>query len=160
MRWYLKGGLLMRNDKNKPYEVGYGKPPQHTRFQPGKSGNPQGRPKGAKNLATIVNNAIKEKVVVTENGKRKKKSKLEVAIMQLVNKAAVGDHKALTQLLSLVQIIENRAEADAASTPILSEGDDLVMADIGERLRQSVLQEMTDQHQQTKTIVTGTEKES
>jgi hypothetical protein len=150
----------MLKDKNKPYEVGYGKPPQNTRFKPGQSGNPRGKPNGARNLSTIVDNAIKERVVVNENGKRKAISKLEIAVKQLVNKAVIGDQKALTQLLSLVQIIEGRAEADAASTPILAEADDLVMAHIGERYRQSVLQEIANQHQQTKSIVTSTEKES
>ena len=98
---------------NANYEVGYGKPPQSTRFKPGQSGNPKGKPKGAKNLAIIVNNAIKEKVVVNENGKRKTISKLEVAVRQLVNKAAIGDQKAMMQLLPLVQIVEGRAGTDA-----------------------------------------------
>ena len=35
------------------YEVGYGKPPQATRFQPGKSGNPKGRPKGSRNRTKL-----------------------------------------------------------------------------------------------------------
>lgn len=34
-----------------PYDVGYGKPPEVTRFKPGKSGNPKGRPKGKRNKA-------------------------------------------------------------------------------------------------------------
>ncbi|MGO9144727.1 MAG: DUF5681 domain-containing protein [Desulfomonilia bacterium] len=144
--------LNNKNDrKNKSYDVGYGKPPQDTRFQPGQSGNAKGRPRGAKNLATIVNNAINEKVVVTENGKRRKKSKLEIAVTQLINKAVIGDQKALTQLIPLVQIIEGRAEADAASTPHLSEVDDQVMSHIGERFRQSVLQKIVNQDQQTET---------
>lgn len=160
MKWHLKWGLLMPKDKNSSYDVGYGKPPQDTRFKPGQSGNPKGRPKGAKNLATIVDNAINEKVFVIENGRRRKRSKMEVAITQLTNKAATGDQKALTLLLPLVQIIEGRAEIDAASTPIHAEADDLVMARIVERLRQNAPQEIANQHQQTKTIVSRKEEES
>jgi hypothetical protein len=32
--------------------VGYGRPPLATRFRPGQSGNPRGRPKGARNLSS------------------------------------------------------------------------------------------------------------
>ena len=35
------------------YEVGYGKPPAHSRFRPGQSGNPRGRPRGARNRPTL-----------------------------------------------------------------------------------------------------------
>ncbi|MGA3208395.1 MAG: DUF5681 domain-containing protein [Syntrophales bacterium] len=150
----------MMNDKNGPYEVGYGKPPLHTRFKPGQSGNPKGKPRGAKNLATIVNNAIKERVVVTEKGKRKSASKLEIAVTQLVNKAVMGDHKAMTQLLPLVQIIEGRAEADAASTPILADVDNMMMANIGERIKQSLLREAANRRQLKKRITNEKEEKS
>lgn len=43
-----------KEDQKEEYEVGYGRPPTHTRFQPGKSGNPNGRPKGSKNTKTIL----------------------------------------------------------------------------------------------------------
>jgi len=150
----------MPKDKNSSYDVGYGKPPQHTRFKPGQSGNPKGKPKGAKNLATIVDNAIKEKVVVTENGKRRKRTKMEVAIKQVVNKAVIGDQKAFAQLIPLVKSNEGLAEVDAATTPILDEADELVMSHIKERYRQGVLQEIENQDQQATTIKTGTEEES
>jgi hypothetical protein len=40
---------LARRPPRPGYEVGYGKPPDATRFQPGRSGNPKGRPKGSRN---------------------------------------------------------------------------------------------------------------
>ena len=46
--------------------VGYGRPPMMTRFRPGQSGNPRGRPKGARNLSTIVAAALSERVAINE----------------------------------------------------------------------------------------------
>lgn len=137
------------DEKKPPYKIGYGKPPEHTRFKPGQSGNPKGKPRGAKNLATIVGNAIKQKVVVTENGKRRSVSKLEVAITQLANKAATGDQKALQQLLPLVHLIEGRAEAAAVSTPIITKADQQVMENIRARIKQSDSEEKDAQPQET-----------
>ena len=57
------------------YEVGYGKPPRHTRFKKGQSGNPRGRPSGSKNLKTLLNEALNERVVVTEEGGRRNTSR-------------------------------------------------------------------------------------
>jgi hypothetical protein len=44
----------MPRDKDGDYEVGYGKPPRHTRFVKGQSGNPRGQPNGPKNVMTMV----------------------------------------------------------------------------------------------------------
>lgn len=122
----------------KQYVIGHGKPPQTTRFMPGQSGNPKGRPKGAKNLATLVDKTINERVMVTENGKRKSISKLEATVKQLVNKAASGDHKAMLQLLPLVQMVEWRTDADViADTPIAA-ADQTVIQGICDRIRRAV----------------------
>jgi hypothetical protein len=91
------------------YEVGYGKPPQRTRFRKGQSGNPKGRPRGSRNATTILNEALHERVVVTENGRRKSATKLEVIFKQLVNKAAQGDHRATQLLLNQMPSLEARA---------------------------------------------------
>ena len=44
----------MADDDKGDYTVGYGKPPRHTRFPKGQSGNPKGRTKGSLNVATIL----------------------------------------------------------------------------------------------------------
>lgn len=83
------------------YSVGKGKPPQHTRFQKGQSGNPKGRLRGSKNVATLLAQVLRERVVITENGRRKTITKLEAMLKQLANKAASGDHRAIKLLISL-----------------------------------------------------------
>ena len=70
------------------------KPPGGRPFRPGQSGNPRGRPKGARNLSTVIAAALSEQVTVTENGRTKRITKLEAAIKQLVNRAASGEARA------------------------------------------------------------------
>jgi phosphoenolpyruvate carboxylase len=93
------------------YEVGYGKPPKEHRFKKGRSGNPKGRPKGALNIASVIDRVLQEKVVINENGERKTISKLEASIKQLVNKAASGDMRAFQQLPALARYAEGVKEA-------------------------------------------------
>jgi Family of unknown function (DUF5681) len=85
----------MKKPSDRSYEVGYAKPPLHTRFRKGQSGNPKGRGKGTKNFATIFMKAMSQPVTITENGKRRKISKLDAAVTQLANDAARGDKKAI-----------------------------------------------------------------
>jgi hypothetical protein len=72
----------MPPEKTEDYEVGYGKPPRHTRFAKGQSGNPRGRPCGAKNFTTLLEEALDEPVTVTENGGRRKVSKRQAIVTQ------------------------------------------------------------------------------
>ena len=87
------------------FDVGYGKPPESTRFKKGESGNPRGRPKGRKNWITQADRILNEKVTVNENGRRTTITKFEAAVKQLVNKAASGDHRAIQELLALQRSI-------------------------------------------------------
>jgi len=80
-------------------EVGPGRPPKHSRFKKGESGNPKGRPKGSFNLRTIFERALREKVRIREKGRYKDAKKWEVAMRQLANRAAGGDLPAIRLIL-------------------------------------------------------------
>jgi Family of unknown function (DUF5681) len=74
--------------------VGYKKPPTHSRFKPGQSGNRRGRPKGAFTAKALFRKVMNEKLTITENGRPRKLPSAELVFMALRNKALKGDHKA------------------------------------------------------------------
>lgn len=83
------------------YAVGYGRPPQSGQFRPGQSGNPKGRPKGSRNLASIIREVTEQKVTLrTPRGVRKIPA-IEAVLRRLVEQALKGDGRAITQLLAI-----------------------------------------------------------
>ena len=95
--------------KRSDYEVGYGKPPNATRFKKGRSGNPAGRRRGSKNFSTMLDEELEQRVVIRENGRQKTITKRRASMRQLVNKAASGEHRALQILLNYLHDLERRA---------------------------------------------------
>ena len=59
------------------YRVGRGRPPLHTRFKKGQSGNPRGR---RKNLPALLVAALNEPVVVTTGGESRRITKREAVV--------------------------------------------------------------------------------
>ena len=84
------------------YEVGHSKPPKEHQFKPGQSGNPKGRPKGSKNLATDVSEELSETVPVREGGKVKHITKQRALIKAQCAKGAGGDTRAAQAVFSLM----------------------------------------------------------
>jgi hypothetical protein len=123
----------MPSEKKGDYEVGYGKPPRDTRFPKGQSGNPRGRPPGAKNLKTLLSEALNEPVIVTENGGRRKVTKRQAIVTQLVNRSATADFRAIKILLDIVRDIERQTEPTAPETADFSEADEKVLEQIKAR---------------------------
>src|ERR1035437_2461604 len=81
------------------YKTGFGKPPKHTQFRKGKSGNPNGRPKGSKNVHALFDKICEEIIMVNGATGPRRMSKLRAGITQLVNKVARGDLKAIGMLM-------------------------------------------------------------
>jgi hypothetical protein len=130
------------------YEVGYGKPPLHTRFQAGVSGNPAGRTVGSRNVNTVVLAAASERVTVNQNGKKHSMTKFEAAATQLVNQAAGGDRHAMKHLVDLMRMAE--AQADAQSKGKVSpaqqqENDAAQLAALLVSFQKSIPKDRTDE---------------
>lgn len=126
--------MKMDDDTEAAEPVGYGKPPKTTRFKKGVSGNPKGRPRGSLNIATVFIKALCGKVVINEHGRRKTVTKFEAALMQLNNKAASGDLRAVAQLVALAQDIEAKQNMPGTQEPVISDLDQEVMDGILKRL--------------------------
>jgi hypothetical protein len=129
--------------------TGYGKPPRQTRFKKGQSGNPTGRPKGTPNLATALERALSEQVVINEGGQRRTVTKLEATVTQLVNKAMMGDHRAMQQLLAVVRVITNEPSEPRAPRLRLTEADQQITTRLIDRIRQSTPHQEGGAHDDT-----------
>ena len=100
--------------------VGYKRPPRHTRFRPGQSGNPSGRPRGTRDLAADLGEELAERIPIREGERRLRVSKQRALLKALVAKALKGDTRAAGIVLQLVErvVAPEMARAGAA-------GDDL-----------------------------------
>jgi hypothetical protein len=92
----------MPDEQDQKYSVGYAKPPLHTRFQKGRSGNRKGRPVGSRNTATLLDKTLNERVLIKKNGRQKKITKAELIVELVFNKAASGDWRPLKLLFELL----------------------------------------------------------
>lgn len=114
--------------------VGYRRPPKHSRFKPGRSGNPTGRRKGRKNFMTELVEELSAKVLVVKNGRRRMVSMQTVIIKRTVADAANGDTKARDQLLRLLTVIEAAANLSAQPQSVTSAEDAEILARFRARL--------------------------
>jgi hypothetical protein len=124
----------MPGKKRRDYEVGYRKPPRHTRFRKGQSGNPRGRACGSKNLKTLLSEALNEPVIVTENGRRRKITKREAIVRQVVDCSATPDLRAVRIIFDLLRDIEGKSEPASPDTSAFTEADEEVIEQLKARL--------------------------
>jgi hypothetical protein len=107
----MSGEIFDENDAG--YAVGYRRPPLHTRFQPGRSGNPSGRPKGSPNLRSLFEKIMKEEISLREGEVTKKITKAEAILRGLIVGAMKGDTRSQMTLFRLAEQVgqfEEKAE--------------------------------------------------
>ncbi|ESY27706.1 MULTISPECIES: DUF5681 domain-containing protein [unclassified Mesorhizobium] len=93
--------MTTRRKKSADYSIGYGKPPAETRFQKGMSGNPKGRPKGKKNMNTIVRETLFGPIQIQQNGRTTTVTALEAILLKMRNNALSGDFRSAAHALQL-----------------------------------------------------------
>ena len=135
-------------DDDKDYKVGPGRPPLHTRFRKGQSGNPGGRRK--KQLPALLADALNETVFVTIDGERREITKREAIVHQLVNKSTTADLRATKMLFDMMKDAEQKAGAAAPppEPPPFTKADEEVVETLVERIRHQILTEMAEKERQ------------
>jgi len=88
------------NKKTDSAPVGYKQPPTHLQFQPGQSGNPNGRPKGTRNFKSDLRDELSETISFREGNREVSISKQRALIKRLVASAIDGDARSIATLMS------------------------------------------------------------
>jgi hypothetical protein len=102
------------------YAVGYGRPPVHSRFKPGQSGNTRGRQKQSRNMRTVLQQVLSEDMQIRESGRVRRMATFEALVRTTLNRAFKGDPKAMASLLVLVKHCGYGADHDAPAAELLS----------------------------------------
>lgn len=90
-------------------EVGYGKPPKHSRFKKGQpSPNPNGRPRKTPSFLDHVDAELRTKVTIKENGRKRRPTKEALIAKQVVNGAVKGDRTMLKLAQPLLMMVDER----------------------------------------------------
>ena len=117
------------------FAVGYKKPPQHSRFQPGRSGNPRGKQKGVRNFGTDVKRTLEVPVRLNDQGRARRVSTQEAALLRLREKALSGDARSIVQILELAKIFNNSTAVESVGDVALAAEDQAILDAYAEEVR-------------------------
>jgi hypothetical protein len=131
-------------NRDQTSSVGYGRPPAHSQFKRGQSGNPKGRQKGQRNVRTVVDDALNQRIKIREGDRSRSVTKLDAVIITMVNAALKGDAKAQASLITMMRSLGMTGEPPAATNqePFTADDEAVIAAYI--RRHGSELQRPTD----------------
>jgi len=121
------------------HDVGYGRPLRGHQFKPGQSGNPRGRPKGAKNEATILRILLNRKIEIREGARTRKVTIFEAILLRFTEDALKGNTKAAAFLFN--RYAATTQVGDSQSSDDINEDDREVIADFVRRLKVTQLRQ-------------------
>lgn len=127
------------SDDQDDYKVGYKKPPLANRIRPGERRNPKGRPKGSRNVDTILSQVMDTPRKIRENGKERKVTTTEVVVLTQIKKATEqGDTRAAQYLL------DRKAAIDAIKSGQQT-GEEALSADAEALLEEYISRRVEDE---------------
>jgi hypothetical protein len=109
-------------------ETGFKRPPKGTRFKPGQSGNPKGRPKGRQNLTADLAALMKKRIPIRKDGALRHVTGQEALLLRLFEKAVGGDLKASAQIFAMVMKTDNRESVEPEAQAVSDKDREIVEA--------------------------------
>jgi len=97
------------------YEVGYGRPPKHSRFQKGRSGNPKGRPKGASGIMATMKRELARSITVQEGDRKVRMTMEEALTKRILQLGSKGNIQALKMVVEMEAAYGQRPAHDSGS---------------------------------------------
>jgi hypothetical protein len=129
-------GEKSASDRAAHHPVGYGQPPLVSRFKPGTSGNPRGRPKGRKNLRTLIKEAMTANILVQEGQNSRRVSRIEGVVLRQLQSALKGSDRAALAVIKMalqLRFLEDSESATAETA--LSPEDERIINELVARSR-------------------------
>lgn len=108
---------VRKRDRIRDQDIGYGKPPKAYQYKQGQSGNPKGRPKGAKSEATILLEIINRRIEVRQNGRVRKITILEGILHRLAEDSLKGNTKSAAFVLNRLAAIASTVGTESEINP-------------------------------------------
>ena len=108
------------------YDVGYGKPPKHTQFKKGQSGNKRGGSKRVHDINTLIVEELAKPITVRVGSEERMITKQHAIIMAMVNQAIKGEMRAISLLLPLARALQDAAASQRAAAEFTKDDRDFV----------------------------------